>query len=154
MLKQFVTFFGAGLSPKAPGTVGTLAAIPLTFFLIWLGPFFHMTATVVLTIAAIIACEKYEKQIGGHDHSHIVIDEVVGFLITMTWLPLTWQSFAFGFLLFRLFDILKPWPISHFDKKVTRGLGVVVDDVVAGICANILLQILYTKTGWLGAQTI
>jgi len=154
MLKQFVTFFGAGLSPKAPGTAGTLAAIPLTFFLIWLGPFFHMTATVVLTIAAIIACEKYEKQIGGHDHSHIVIDEVVGFLITMTWLPLTWQSFAFGFLLFRLFDILKPWPISHFDKKVTGGLGVVVDDVVAGIFANILLQVIYTKTGWLGAQTI
>lgn len=134
--------------------MGTLATIPLAALLIWLGPLYHMSATVILTILAILACEKYERQIGGHDHSHIVIDEVVGFLITMTWLPLTWQSFLGGFILFRIFDILKPWPISHFDKKVRGGLGVVVDDVVAGIFANILLQIVYTKTAWLGAQTL
>lgn len=154
MLKYFVTFFGAGLSPKAPGTVGTLATIPFAILLIWLGPFYHMSVTVLLTVIAIIACEKYEKQIGGHDHSHIVIDEVVGFLITMTWLPLTWQALLAGFCLFRFFDILKPWPISHFDKKVRGGLGVVVDDVVAGIFANIILQVVYTKTSWLGVQIL
>ncbi len=154
MLKKFVTFFGAGLSPKAPGTVGTLATIPLAALMIWSGPFVHMGFTIILTVVSIILCEKYEKQIGGHDHSHIVIDEVVGFLITMTWLPLTWQSFAFGFALFRFFDILKPWPISHLDRNVKGGLGVVVDDVVAGLFANILLQVIYTKTAWLGAQTL
>ena len=154
MLKVFVTFFGVGLSPKAPGTMGTAAAIPFALLLIWSGPFIHMFAAMALALAAIVACEKYEKQIGGHDHSHIVIDEVVGFLITMTWLPITWQSVLAGFVLFRLFDIWKPWPIRHFDKKVAGGLGVVVDDIVAGIFANIILQLLYTKTNLLGVQIL
>lgn len=154
MLKKFVTFFGAGLSPWAPGTVGTIATLPLAALFIWLGPLVHMFLTMILTVVAILACEKYEKQVGGHDHSHIVIDEVVGFLITMTWLPLTWQSFVFGFILFRFFDILKPWPIRHFDQKVPGGLGVVFDDVLAGVLANVLLQIAYNKTAWLGAQIL
>lgn len=94
----------------------------------------------------------YENYFDTHDDKHVVIDEVVGFLITMTWLPVTWQSFVGGFLLFRLFDIWKPVPIRNIDQKIKGGLGVVADDVVAGIVANIILQMIYQNTGFLGAS--
>jgi phosphatidylglycerophosphatase A len=152
MIKAFVTFFGVGLSPKAPGTLGTLATIPLAALFIWLGPLVHMSFAILLTLAAIWAADVYEKRKGGHDHPEIVIDEVVGFLISMTWMPMTWQAFAAGFVLFRFFDIVKPWPIGVFDRKIPGGLGVVVDDVAAGLLVNVILQIVYTKTAWLGVQ--
>ena len=91
---------------------------------------------------------------GGHDRQEIVIDEVAGFLITMAMIPLTWQTWVAGFLLFRFFDAVKPWPISVLDKKVKGGLGVVVDDVAAGLAANLILQVLITKTDWLGVQIL
>lgn len=154
MIKKIVTFFGTGLSPKAPGTVGTIAAIPLAALLMWMGSLFHMGFTVVLMLFSFWACEQYERQKGGHDHPEIVIDEVVGYLITMVWLPLTWQSLVAGFILFRFFDILKPWPISWMDKKIPGGVGVVVDDVAAGLVSSLILQVIYTKTAWLGAQIL
>jgi phosphatidylglycerophosphatase A len=83
-----------------------------------------------------------------------VIDEVIGFLITMTWLPMTWQAYLAGFLLFRVLDIFKPFPIGYLDEKVPGGLGVVADDVAAGMIANIILQVVLVKTAWLGMQIL
>ena len=153
-LKRFVTFGGAGLSPRAPGTVGTLAALPLAALTLWAGPLWHMTAVLLLTGFSIWACEMYQRQAGGHDRQEIVIDEVIGLLIAVTWLPLTWQTLAAGFVLFRFFDILKPFPISVLDKKVKGGVGVVADDVAAGLIANLILQWVYTHTLYLGAMSI
>lgn len=148
------TFFGVGFSPKAPGTFGTLAAIPLVILLAYLGPFFYMGATLVIVLLGIMAAEAYQSRAGGHDRQDIVIDEVIGFLITMTWLPITWQSLVLGFVLFRTLDILKPFPIGYLDKKIQGGLGVVVDDMAAGIIASLILQYLYTNTSWLGVQIV
>ena len=89
-----------------------------------------------------------------HDSKEIVIDEVAGFLITMTWLPMTWQSVVIGFILFRFFDIVKPPPIRQLDKKIQGGVGVMIDDIAAGIISNFILQILFTYTLILGSQVI
>lgn len=113
-----------------------------------------MIGTFVLLILGIICCQKYENYKGSHDSSEIVIDEVVGILITMTWLPMSWQSFVLGFLMFRLLDIWKPLIIGMADKKIKGGLGVMADDVIAGILGNILLQVIYQKTDWLGQQLL
>jgi len=149
-----VTFGGAGLSPKAPGTMGTLATVPLLLLLLWAGPFWHMGVTLLLTLVAIVLSERYQQLTGGHDRQEIVIDEVVGYLITMVWLPLTWQSVVAGFVLFRALDILKPWPISFLDAKVKGGLGVVIDDVAAGLVASLILQQILARTSWLGVQVV
>ena len=79
-------------------------------------------------------------------------DEVVGFLITMVWLPLTWQSLLLGFVLFRFFDIVKPPPIRQLDQHVKGGFGVMIDDIAAGLISSVILQIIYTQTSWLGVQ--
>ncbi len=151
-LVQLATFFGVGRLPKVPGTWGTLATLPLAWLLMQTGPIIYMIAVVLLLPVAILAAEIYEQETGSHDSGAIVIDEVLGFLITMTWLPINWRSFVLGFLLFRLLDIWKPFPISYLDKKIPGGLGVVIDDVAAGIVANVILQIVYAKTMWLGSQ--
>jgi phosphatidylglycerophosphatase A len=95
-----------------------------------------------------------EKSRNTHDDGDLVIDEVVGLLITMTWLPITWQSFVFSFILFRILDIGKPFPINLLDKRIKGGLGVMLDDVAAGMIANVLLQLVYSKTNWLGSQVV
>jgi phosphatidylglycerophosphatase A len=153
-LIQFATLFGVGKIKKAPGTWGTLATLPWALGLNFLGPFFAMGITALLTPFVILSAELYEQKYGGHDSKEIVVDEFLGFLITMTWLPITVQSYVFGFLLFRLLDILKPFPIGYIDKKVRGGLGVVADDVAAGIIANIVMQFIYTHTAWLGSQMV
>lgn len=152
ILLKLATVFGVGEISKAPGTWGTLAAIPLAYVLISIGSFWQMGWTFVLILISVISAEAYERFHQTHDSSKIVIDEVVGFLVTMMWVPLTWQAFLVGFILFRFFDILKPFPISWVDKKAKGGVGVVADDLLAGIFSNILLQILLTKTSWLGVQ--
>lgn len=152
MLKQIATLFGVGRISKAPGTWGTLATLPFCYFLLKLGPFIYMAVTLLMIILAIVASEKYEQQSDTHDAKEIVIDETVGFLVTMTWVPVTWQSFLIGFLLFRLLDIWKPFPIRYFDRTVKGGFGVVVDDLVAGIVGNIILQLMLHHTAWLGLQ--
>lgn len=151
-LKNLATFFGVGRFPKGPGTAGTVATIPVVLLLSWAGPLVYMAFTILLLPIAVWAAQVYEDDQGGHDHKEIVIDEVLGFLITMTWLPMTWKSMLIGFLLFRVLDIFKPFPIGYLDRKLPGGLGVVLDDVVAGIIANIVLQYLYQHTSWLGAQ--
>ena len=148
------TFFYVGKIPKAPGTWGTLATIPLWYLLAQLNPLWYMTGTFMVVLLGIFVAQVYEKNAGHHDSKEIVIDEVAGFLIAMTWLPMTWQSVVAGFLLFRFFDIVKPPPIRQIDQRMQGGIGVMADDVAAGLIVNILLQLVYTKTGWLGSQII
>jgi len=152
LLLQIAIFFGAGKSPKAPGTVGTIATIPLWYLLSQLGPIFYMLITFLLVFVGVAAANAYEAVAAKHDSKEIVIDEVVGFLITMTWLPVTWQSLLIGFAVFRVLDILKPPPIRQLDRKVQGGFGVMVDDIAAGIIGSIIMQILYNQTNWLGMQ--
>lgn len=153
-LLLLATYFNIGRISKAPGTLATLATIPLWWLLSQLGPVLYMVITILLVPVGIIAAQAYESQSSTHDSQEIVIDEVVGFLITMAWVPLTWQSVLIGFLLFRFFDIVKPPPIRQLDEKVPGGLGVMVDDIAAGIISGIIMQVLYTQTSWLGVQTI
>lgn len=108
-----------------------------------------MGLTFLLVLVSIPLVNIYQARTGAQDSPEIVIDEVVGFLITMTWLPLNWKSILLGFLLFRCLDILKPFPIRRIDERVKGGLGVMADDMVAGILANIFLQVTLSYTHWL-----
>ncbi|MNL18541.1 Phosphatidylglycerophosphatase A [compost metagenome] len=146
--------FGIGKIKKAPGTFGTLAAIPVFMLLFQAGPLIYMIAVIFLAVLGVIACQIYEQDKGSHDSQEIVFDEVVGFLITMTWMPMTWQAILIGFALFRLLDITKPLLIGYLDKKVQGGLGVMVDDIAAGIIASLIMQLLFTHTNWLGSQIV
>jgi phosphatidylglycerophosphatase A len=150
------TGFGAGYSPIAPGTCGTFVALPIYFAFEYglRSPVFYMAATVLLSVAAVFIAERAEQLFGDHDNQKIVIDEIAGFLVTMAWLPRTWQAVVGGFVLFRILDAWKPWPIRVLDRRVKGGLGVVVDDLAAGIIANFILQVIYTHTTWLGLRLL
>lgn len=151
-LLKLATLFGIGKLSKAPGTLATLATIPIWYVLAQAGPLIYMAVVFILFPLGVWASQVYENQSDTHDSKEIVIDEVVGYLITMTWMPFTWQSVLFGFLLFRFFDIVKPPPIRQLDKKIPGGFGVMVDDVAAGIISSILMQLIYNQTNWLGMQ--
>jgi len=148
----WATFFYLGRAPFMPGTFGTLGAIPLVFLFSFFGIYGYMGATFLLCLFAIRVADQYESLVQDHDPKEIVIDEVVGFLVTMFWLPLTWQSFAISFAVFRFLDILKPFPINVIDKRAKGGFGTVADDLVAGVIGNIALQFVFTQTNWLGVQ--
>ncbi|WDE03926.1 phosphatidylglycerophosphatase A [Thalassomonas viridans] len=142
---QFLALgFGSGLAPKAPGTFGTLAAIPVYLLMAYYLPVAGYAAlTLLMALAGIYICQQAADAAGVHDHPAIVWDEIVGYLITMLMVPLSWQTVAAGFVLFRLFDIFKPWPISIADKKVHGGLGIMLDDVLAGIFAFLVMQLIF-----------
>ena len=133
--------FGSGLMPKAPGTFGTLAAIPVYLLMADLSVLIYSIIVVALFGIGVYLCQKTTDELKVHDHSGIVFDEIVGFLITMIAVPVTWQWIVAGFILFRIFDILKPWPISWLDKKVHGGLGIMLDDVLAGVFALAIMQL-------------
>lgn len=152
ILLLIATFFNIGRISKAPGTVATMATIPVWWLLAQTGPIIYMIVTLILVPVGIIAAQAYESQSSEHDAKEIVIDEVVGFLITMVWLPMTWQSLALGFILFRFLDIVKPPPIRQLDQHIKGGVGVMADDIVAGLIASLVLQLIYTHTSWLGVQ--
>jgi len=140
---HFVAFgFGSGLSPKAPGTVGTMAAIPFLYLMSLLTNIQYLIVLLVIIIAGIWLCEQSSKMLGVHDHPGIVWDEFAGLFVTMIAVPFTWGTVVAGFILFRVFDILKPWPISWLDKKISGGLGIMLDDLVAGAFALAILQLL------------
>lgn len=141
---HFLAFgFGSGLAPKAPGTCGTIAAIPVYLLLTLANSLsIYLLVTVLFSIVGIWICDKTSKDLGVHDYSGIVWDEIVGYLITMLMVPVTWYWVLIGFILFRFFDILKPWPISILDKRVSGGFGIMIDDVVAGLFALVVMQIL------------
>ncbi len=153
-LKQLAVLFGVGYFPKGPGTAATVATIPLVILLSKAGIFYYMAAVILLLPVGIMAAEVYERAMGGHDHKEIVIDEVLGFLIAMIWLPMTWQAILIGFVLFRVLDITKPLFIGYLDRKIQGGLGVMVDDVAAGIVVSLIMQTLYSQTNWLGSQVV
>lgn len=134
--------FGSGLFPVAPGTAGTLAAIPLYLLLQDLPVSVYLAVVMVLLLGGILVCAYTAERLGVHDHPAIVWDEVVGYLITMTAVPAGWMWVVAGFILFRLFDILKPWPISWFDRRVHGGTGIMLDDVIAGVFAAVVLQVM------------
>jgi phosphatidylglycerophosphatase A len=138
--------FGSGLAPKAPGTFGTLAAIPLYYLMSGLSWQIYMGIVVVAAIAGLWICGESAQRLHVHDHPAIVWDEIVGYLITMFMLPVSWQWMVAGFVLFRFFDILKPWPISWLDSQLKGGLGIMADDILAGLFA---LLILHTALIWL-----
>ncbi len=135
------TGFGVGYSPIAPGTLGTLIAIPVYYFLSTIpSPLYEITLIAFLFLSVWIS-ENAEIFFGKKDDTRIVIDEMIGFLITMLWVPKTTLFIILGFFLFRFFDILKPFPIRGLEKRLKGGFGVVLDDVLAGVYANIILEI-------------
>ncbi len=152
ILLLIATFFNIGRISKAPGTVATAATIPVWWALAQAGPLIYMAVTILLIPVGIFAAHAYNAQAASHDPQEIVIDEVVGFLITMIWLPVTWQALTFGFIIFRFLDIVKPPPIRQLDRRVKGGLGVMIDDIAAGIIGSLILQMIYTQTNWLGVQ--
>ncbi len=131
---------GSGAMPKAPGTFGTIAAVPLYLLLQHLQPLSYLLVVVAMFLLGVWLCQRTADDLGIHDHPGIVWDEWVGFLITMWLAPDGWVWLLSGFILFRLFDILKPWPISLLDRQVPGGLGIMLDDVMAGIYAFALIQ--------------
>ncbi len=145
--------FGSGLSPKAPGTMGTLIAIPL--FLVMS----KLTLTIYILIVIVIfgigcwTSEKTAKALNVHDHPGIVIDEIAGYLITMIMVPVTWYWVLLGFLFFRLFDIWKPWPISIIDKQVKGGFGIMLDDVLAALYSLLSLHIVIWSVNFFYSMT-
>jgi phosphatidylglycerophosphatase A len=134
--------FGSGLLPFAPGTAGTVAAIPVYLLLQPLAAPFYLAIVVLLALAGIAICGQAASRLGMHDHPGIVWDEIVGYLVTMAFAPPGWLWIGLGFVLFRLFDIVKPWPIKWCDRQVGGGLGIMLDDLLAGVFSAALLQLL------------
>jgi phosphatidylglycerophosphatase A len=136
------TGFGVGYSPIAPGTAGTLVAIPIYYFLSDIpSPLYEITLMGFFFLSVWIS-ENAEAFFGKKDDPRIVIDEGMGFLITMLWLPKTIPFIILGFFLFRFFDILKPYPIRLLERRLKGGWGVVLDDGMAGVYANIILHLI------------
>ncbi|HHH12835.1 MAG TPA: phosphatidylglycerophosphatase A [Thiolapillus brandeum] len=133
--------FGSGLAPVAPGTFGTLAAVPLYLAMARLPLAAYLAVLAVVILAGIWICGRTSRDLGVHDHGGIVWDEFAGFLVTMIAAPAGWPWVVAGFLLFRLFDILKPWPIGWLDRRVKGGLGIMLDDLLAGLYGWVVLQL-------------
>ncbi len=145
-LKDPVVFIamglGSGLSPKAPGTAGTLMTVPLVYFLQQQTLLIYSLVTLLVLLTGSWVCGYAANKLQVHDHSGIVYDEVAGFLITMFMVPESWTLMLIGFLLFRFFDAVKPWPISWFDKNLKGGFGILFDDVVAGVISLSCLMLI------------
>ncbi|MGA9575972.1 MAG: phosphatidylglycerophosphatase A [Lysobacterales bacterium] len=138
----FLAFgFGAGLSPFAPGTMGTLIAVPFIFLLKSQGNTVFWLALLLLFLAGVGLCGHVSRKLGVHDHGGIVWDEMVGYWLSAAFVPLQWPWLLAAFVLFRFFDILKPWPIRQLDRKVSGGFGIMLDDVVAALFTVIILAV-------------
>ncbi|MFP3869494.1 MAG: phosphatidylglycerophosphatase A [Syntrophobacteria bacterium] len=136
------TGFFSGFLPRIPGTWGTFAAIPVVMLAHQADRQVQLLSAVLFVGAAVWISGKAEILLGGRDPGPIVIDEMCGFVITLLWLPLTLWTISLGFVLFRCFDILKPPPIGSLERRLRGGWGVVMDDVAAGIYANVSLRVL------------
>lgn len=134
--------FGSGCIPWAPGTFGTISAVPVFLLLNGTTLSVYLSITAMMFFVGIWICGKTTEKLNVHDHPGIVWDEIVGYLVTMTAAPQGWTWIIIGFVLFRIFDILKPWPISIADKRVSGGLGIMLDDVIAGIFSFVILQLI------------
>ncbi|MDH5258142.1 MAG: phosphatidylglycerophosphatase A [Gammaproteobacteria bacterium] len=131
--------FGSGKIPVAPGTFGTMIGVLIYLLLSDINLYLYIAITVAFYFLGVWAAHLYSDHLGVHDHGSIVWDEVVGYMITMIAIPAQWQWILLGFILFRLFDIWKPWPIRWLDEKVHGGTGIMIDDVLAGIYAWVIL---------------
>ena len=134
--------FGSGLVKKAPGTFGTLAAVPIYIALVQTSSWIYNVITILCSVLGIWICGIAADKLGEHDFGGIVWDEIAGFLITMWFVAFSWQNLILGFVLFRIFDIIKPWPIRWIDQKISGGFGIMLDDVIAGLMAGLALVII------------
>lgn len=145
IIKDPVHFFafglGSGLSPKAPGTFGTLMALVIYWFLLAdMGLYWYIAVVVSSIPLGIYLCGESARRLGVHDYGGIVWDEFSGLWITFIFAPKHWLVALIGFALFRFFDIIKPWPIKWADQKVAGGLGIMLDDILAGLMSLAVLQ--------------
>lgn len=131
--------FGAGLAPLAPGTAGTLVGVVLDWAIRNLGFAARFGVVLVLFLAGVWICGESARRLQEHDHPGIVLDEVVGYMAAMLVAPPGWIWMLCGFFLFRAFDILKPWPIRDLDHRITGGLGIMLDDILAAAYTAIVL---------------
>nr|WP_167377139.1 phosphatidylglycerophosphatase A [Pantoea wallisii] len=134
------TGFGSGLSPIMPGTAGSVAAIPFWWLMTFL-PLQLYTLVVLIGISVgVYLCHRTARDMGVHDHGSIVWDEFIGIWITLMAIPaMSWQWVLAGFVIFRIFDMWKPWPIRWFDRNVHGGMGIMVDDIIAGVISAVIL---------------
>jgi phosphatidylglycerophosphatase A len=152
-LSLFVASFGyVGFFPIAPGTAGSLAALPLFAFLRWIGvPAVELAAIPIVFVAGVSAANGAEAALGRKDPGPVVIDEVLGMLITYALLPVSLYGVAAGFLLFRFYDVVKPYPAGRLEK-LPGGLGIMADDAMAGVYAYITLRgLMWLAPAWLTA---
>jgi len=150
LFKRIILFIAtgafSGYSPFFPGTIGTLVGIGIYLVIYTSDPLTYVVILVILFIPSALISDKAEKILLENDSKHIVIDEIFGFLVTMTFLPNRLLYIVLGFFFFRLFDIIKIFPANIIDKKIKNGWGVVLDDLVAGVYANLVLQgVLFLK---------
>ncbi len=131
--------FGAGLSPYAPGTFGTLVAVPIVLLVSQYGWVVHLAFALFAFVAGIYICGASARKLGVHDHPAIVWDEIAGYSVTMLAAPSEPAWLAAGFVLFRFFDIVKPSPIREADHSLRGGLGIILDDIIAGLFAGAIL---------------
>ncbi|MDR5617314.1 MULTISPECIES: phosphatidylglycerophosphatase A [Arsenophonus] len=138
------TGFGSGLSPIIPGTMGSLAAIPFWLLMYWLLPVWLCWFIILFGfVVGIVICQRTSDDMQVHDHGSIVWDEFIGMWMTLMVIPLvSWQWVLIAFVLFRFFDMLKPWPIGWFDRQVGGGLGIMLDDIIAAIFAMVIVAAL------------
>ena len=134
------TWFGAGLVPKAPGTFGTLAGLPLVLIIKYFGSLYEALFLFAFVFLAIWASDRSCRLMGREDPSEVVIDEVAGYLLALFLVPSSWPAITLGFLLFRVFDIWKPFPIKRLEV-IKGGPGIVLDDLMAGLYANMVLRV-------------
>jgi phosphatidylglycerophosphatase A len=140
---HFLAFgFGSGLAPRAPGTAGTLLAVFLEWPIRTQGLEIRCLVAALLFASGVWICGESARRLDAHDHPGIVWDEVAGYFLTMLLAPAGWLWSLLGFVLFRLFDIFKPWPIRDIDHRLGGGLGIMVDDTVAAVFAGGILWVL------------
>jgi phosphatidylglycerophosphatase A len=148
LILALATWGGVGYLPGAPGTWGTAAALPLWWLLTHLGPLGYALAVAVLLAVGVVVAGPAQDLLGRPDHPAIVIDEVVGLCVALAGMDLSWTWALYGFVAFRAFDILKPWPISWLNRGKS-GLAVVLDDVAAGVMARLVLAVVeFMIGGW------
>ena len=133
--------FGAGLAPRAPGTWGTVVGVVLYLLVAGLPLPVYLALSAGLFLIGVWICARAADDLGVHDHGSIVFDEMIGYLVTMTAVPRGWEWALAGFILFRVLDILKPWPIAVLDRRVTGGFGIMLDDLAAGMVALACLHL-------------
>lgn len=136
------TGFGAGLVPKAPGTAGTLVGVPLYLLLAPSPVWMYWMSVAVLFAAGVCLCSQAAQRLGDADPAPVVWDEIVGLLITLGFTPLDWRWIFLGFILFRLFDALKPGPVGWLDRHVKGGIGIMLDDAAAALMAAACLVLM------------